>query len=1001
MRRFLPSKTVSLTVAAVLLVSLSPILPTLGMAELSATQTASAGSASDWVEEWETGISNSDIEPVYVPSKDWVITAGTGGKLAIIDASTGDIIEETGDLGGQLSDVSYDTETNQIFVYYSGDTTEVKAFNHSLSEQWSKSVDTDASVAFDEEKNDLYVYQPGSETLEELERSDGTVKDSASAKFLVGGSSPSIVAQSGNIYGSNGESIVKYNSSLDLVWNKTGVADFPNHLSVSPDSQKVIFGNDGGSHVISGKDGSVMQNLSAGGYASVATNERVYLRRPGNENISAVWIDNGTVDYTYQTDFSIRQFALNPNPETTELFVGDGSGALHKYDTGDEFEFSGPKVDGRVTQNGTAVSNATVVAEHDNSIVGTTNESGYFDFATPYNNGQGVNITAYKAGYAESSTVKVTSDGTQNLSLGEELSDPSTGSVLTGYQEPAAGAKVEVVDPGSGDVLETTYADANGEYSVTTTGDVELVGSQVGRFDDEITADLPGAIEPLYLTEDTPAREGYDADVTDPIVGGDLDSLNTSGLSSDCEALFGESPELEAGLNILTGGYSGAADALGLVEIGPDSCRPSTQEQERLALLVGAATTNQSEQNTQAVLGNYLTDARQTAYSEGKLSAWNAIANNATEEQAKIEANTSADGYYHSMQDNLASVYATSASNAEYTYSREYNQTDATGEWVYPVYDNGTETNFAANPWVTAEIDLPMGTVEMRTYRLEDGSVVTPYPNKTSVAGGGPYVAGPKLHVEGPANSSDTLSGGAYTVVADSGKFADTNDRIEDQRAQVKDNLALFINETMSTRNASEINASDVLSPAQIASRASTDYDSTGYYGFAAAELAAQGKAGNLSMSHTVVLGDGSEVEGTLFYTGNSENLTLTQGKMYEPGNYSGTFILAANKDEGGIQELTSPFKIKEQRNTKTGEVVNTTSVERYTYNTTSTGNFSSDIQSLEQLAAAYEEQQTLASSGGPGCIAACGDGSSLLPKRTVIGAAFGILVVLLVANRS
>lgn len=662
---------------------------------------------------------------------------------------------------------------------------------------------------------------------------------------------------------------------------------------------------------------------------------------------------------------------------------------------------TGVTIDGTVTnQNGTAVSNATVVAGHNNSVVGTTNASGYYNFTAPYNGGEGANITAYKAGYAASSTVQVSSDGAQNLSLGSEKSNFSTGKVLTGYQEPAPGAKVQVRDPASGVILETTYADANGEYALETTGDVEVEGSKVGRFDDEVTPSLPGAIKPLYLTEDTPAREGYDADVTDPIIGGDLDSLNTSSLSSECDVLFGNEPELEAGLNILTGGYSGAADALGLVEIGPDSCVPSTQEQERLALLVGAATTNQSEQNTQAVLGNYLTDARQTAYSEGKLAAWNAIANNATVEQTKIEANTSAEGYYHSMQDNLASVYATSVSNAEYTYTREYNQTDATGEWVYPVYDNGTEASFAANPWVTAEIDLPMGTVEMRTYRLADGSVVTPYPNATSVPGGGPYVAGPKLHVEGPTNSSDTLSGGAYTVIADSGKFEATNTEISDQRQQVKDNLAVFIDGQYANVSAEEINASDVLSPAQIASRASTDYDSTGYYGFAAAELAAQGKAGNLSMSHNLSLADGSEVEGTLFYTGNSENLTLTRGEKYDPANYSGTFILAANADAGGIQELTSPFVIQEQRNTKTGEVVNTTSVERYTYNTTSTGNFSADIQRLEELAAAYEAQQVPAS-GGTGCLAACGEGSSLLPKETVIGAAFGILVVLLVANRS
>ncbi|PSQ57655.1 hypothetical protein BRD22_01665, partial [Halobacteriales archaeon SW_8_68_21] len=105
---------------------------------------------------------------------------------------------------------------------------------------------------------------------------------------------------------------------------------------------------------------------------------------------------------------------------------------------------------------------------------------------------------------------------------------------------------------------------------------------------------------------------------------------------------------------------------------------------------------------------------------------------------------------------------------------------------------------------------------------------------------------------------------------------------VDDQRQLVSDNLAVAIEETLANYDANELNATDFLSPTEIASRASTDYQETGYYGFAATTLAAQGYSGNLNTSHTVALASGETVDGTLFYTG--DDLTqIENGTQYDP----------------------------------------------------------------------------------------------------------------------
>lgn len=718
-----------------------------------------------------------------------------------------------------------------------------------------------------------------------------------------------------------------------------------------------VFREDGGgNHVIVEDAGNLQQ-----GNGSVSTG--VWYRvefDAANDNITFTNTNTGAVD-AFKDGGSWNL----TNYDYLKIASGDGMN-VDQYGANLQSQ-SSYTVSGTLTDSaGNAVKNATVAIGAGSTTYATTDANGSYSISTT-KDGTYVSVEASKRGYdLNETTVYMDGDKTVNLTLSQLSGEVSTGQVYTGYQQPAPGAKVRILDPRSKEELDVTIADATGHYSTNVTGDVIVQAKRADTMEDRKEVSLPdNPIPALYLTEDVPTREGYDRNVTDPVTGGDLDELNISSIPEECDAYFSDSATLASGIHLWSGGLTAAADEFNILEFGPDACQPSTQEQERLALLVASAVQNQSEQNTEAIINNYLTDARQVAISEGKIAAWNAIADGAVEEQATYEANQSVDGYYHSMHDNLASVYSTSALQAEYVYEREYNQTGSTGSWVYPVLEDGTEASFAANPWETATVSLPQGDVEIQTYRLSTGELVTPYPNRTTAPGGGPYIQGPSLRVVGPNSSSDTLSGGAYTHVADSGTFYQLNSEVDSQRQQVKDNLAVMVNETLANYNRSEMNVTDFLDPSEIAGRAATDYNSTGYYSFAAVQLAAQGFAGDINTSHTLELADGSKVNGTLFYTGYDVQ-NLTNGSTYDPADYNGSFIIAAQGDDGGIRELTAPFTITRQVNTQTGEPVNETTIEPYVYDTTDTTSLESDLERMADLAAAYEQAQSSASIGWP-----------------------------------
>jgi hypothetical protein len=185
-----------------------------------------------------------------------------------------------------------------------------------------------------------------------------------------------------------------------------------------------------------------------------------------------------------------------------------------------------------------------------------------------------------------------------------------------------------------------------------------------------------------------------------------------------------------------------------------------------------------------------------------------------------------------------------------------------------------------------------------------------------------------------------------------------------------------------------EIDTTDVLSPSEIAGQAATNYSSTGYYGFAAAELAALGNAGSLNHSHTVERYNGETLDGTLFYTG-QDSVTFSLDDTYDPADYSGSFLMATND---GIVELTRPFTITDQVNTRTDETVGNVDAERYVYDRTSADQFKEALDQLQQVRQSFEDSESRATG-----IGISGDGF-LGDLAGALGLSLGVTLVVLVA---
>ncbi|WP_410764745.1 hypothetical protein [Haloferax sp. DFSO60] len=404
------------------------------------------------------------------------------------------------------------------------------------------------------------------------------------------------------------------------------------------------------------------------------------------------------------------------------------------------------------------------------------------------------------------------------------------------------------------------------------------------------------------------------------------------------------------------------AFTLSIVDPNGDGCRwfpGETADYENMSEVDAYASTLGVKDNTETFLTtneNFMQDTRSVAWSKAKLTIINELNNGSSLSQVKAAANQTVLDYYAGIEYNVMSDYSAKVSQMRYIDQ----ETPLSVQWYDPT-DDRAETG----SWVVDKFNYTTMNGTDIPYDSFQGSVDNNWLSWHQSSGKDPYY----VEVQDPDTSN-------WVTIYDTADYRSVRGGLYNQKDQVQSNVDAYVDALAAQYTAGDINSSDIvnLDPSILAEQAATDYNSTGYYSFAAVQLAALGASGDLNASHTVTVHGAVNTtwNGTLFYTGDDGPTSGWEtGTTYNISDYNGTFYLAyQNDNQSGITDLSSSgtsFTIESAVNTNTGEEMNTTISQTYIYKSTNASALQEEIDRLQQLREQYESTNTggAGSSGG------------------------------------
>lgn len=383
---------------------------------------------------------------------------------------------------------------------------------------------------------------------------------------------------------------------------------------------------------------------------------------------------------------------------------------------------------------------------------------------------------------------------------------------------------------------------------------------------------------------------------------------------------------------------------------------------------------------------NFQENTRTVAYSKAKITLINELNNESSVSVAQQEVNnTVADYYSRTEHENLKDW------NAKIT-QLEYLSNTSLGMSVY-----------APNAGTSGRRWSGFDNFQNESYTLINGTTVTV---KIFEAGG--HTVSPvsvpansyhgQIEARDPDDSSWTTVmstyqyGTGYSDFLDDSGAGKTNLMAgwETQEQQVRQNMDPYVDEVYSQYAVGQIDSTDLAmnDPSVIAQEASTSLNSTGYYGHASIMLASLGASGNVNASHTIETGDGTVLNGTLYYTADdAPESGWATNQTYTISDYNGTYYMAVQRPDGSatvadLSDYGETFTISRATNVQTGESLNATQVNTYTYDSTNASALAEEIDRLRQLREEYQSQNASNGSGGFGI----GTGDKMIIALAAIG---------------
>jgi hypothetical protein len=375
---------------------------------------------------------------------------------------------------------------------------------------------------------------------------------------------------------------------------------------------------------------------------------------------------------------------------------------------------------------------------------------------------------------------------------------------------------------------------------------------------------------------------------------------------------------------------------------------------------------HQSTEDFLRITDNFAKDTRAVAWSDAKLSLADSLNNGSNLTEAKKAWNESVMDYYGPKYKDAYNQYSKISSTTEYIWKADsanvtWSNSEIVG-WVtvnVGKYDHGGTTTYE-----NITVRSPVLSDGAGGYHAWAGFTKIYTSNVTYSNFYLPQEDNSTTNIEIRNTNSITwynATGSTYLQWSDS---SDAAAQWNQQASQVKNSGMPYVEEVYNKYKSGEINSTDILGASELAGRASTSYNSTGYYGFAAVEMATLGWESDLNTSFSVGM-NGTTYDGYVFYSGD-EQITFQNGTEYDPSSYNGSFYMTAQTSNGSkVLPLDQNFTVNRLTDPTTGEALNETTTESYTYAGGNASEFQSELESLAQLRAQLKKQESASAGGG------------------------------------
>lgn len=399
------------------------------------------------------------------------------------------------------------------------------------------------------------------------------------------------------------------------------------------------------------------------------------------------------------------------------------------------------------------------------------------------------------------------------------------------------------------------------------------------------------------------------------------------------------------------------------------------------------------QQGQQVALGNNLEYSRTVVRASAKAEALRQFQNGSNESVAMAAVNDTIEEYYATLQANLLETHEAQLAQVEYNLNAE-NQ-----EGVNVLWFEGSNNNL--EPW-GEQLDLAWslssgsdGLAAWQNYStsLVNGTTVN-YTGFTQ-EGGGEYEFLDTVDDTAEIGVSPDQNEANVYLAYDGEYYKESWNEIESLTTGVKSNASTYVSNLYATYdNYSDMNISEVIDPLTMAQEFNTNLNTTGSYGWQAAEIGLTGIEGSVNESFTIQYtpfsnhtpvnmpanlnvtsepsyryqtGQTVNISGTFFtsWAPSSTNGSFVTGTTYNTSNANSPVMFIVQTQNGThTAELDGEFTITELTDVTTGESLNETTLEtknQQTFNASST---------REELLALAEYRDTVSgtySTGGGG----------------------------------